>query len=91
MKNRASLVLLVAPTVMACAAAVPGRTKDAHTRIATKVRLFKHAPFISFWLNIRAALRDSPTGILPRTFGEGAHYPLGLFRWRYSDRTSCAG
>jgi hypothetical protein len=44
MKIGASLVLLVAPTVMACAAAVAGGAKDAHTRIASRVRLFKHVP-----------------------------------------------
>jgi hypothetical protein len=65
MKIGASLVLLVAPTVMACAAAVAGGAKDAHTRIASRVRLFKHVPPVHFlfWLNIGAAMRDwPPTG-----------------------------
>jgi hypothetical protein len=52
MKIGASLVLLVAPTVMACAAAMPDGAKNpfknahknAHARIAGGVRLFKRVP-----------------------------------------------
>jgi hypothetical protein len=56
MKMGASLVLLVAPTVMACAAAMSDGAKNAlknalknahqsaHARIAGGVRLFKRVP-----------------------------------------------
>jgi hypothetical protein len=48
MKMGASLVLLVAPTVMACAAAMSdgakNALKNAHARIAGGVRLFKRVP-----------------------------------------------
>src|SRR3981081_4508988 len=73
MKIGASLVLLVAPTVMACAAAMPDEAKKAYVRIANRVRLFKRVPPVH---SFSVSIKKQRHGIAHRRGDEPRHDPL---------------